>query len=128
MSSRVKRQAPLLALAKSHPHVCHAILRGADKDLLHCLSECALNILKGNVSLKPSDKARLTKYRQKLRKVADKKVSLKQKHKIVQTGGFAPAILAPLLAPLIVSLAKKALPGLARKAVGGIIQGVMDKL
>ena len=87
-----------------------------------------MNILKGNVSLKPSDKARLTKYRQKLRKVADKKVSLKQKHKIVQTGGFAPAILAPLLAPLIVPLAKKALPGLARKAVGGIIQGVMDKL
>ena len=63
MSSRVKRQAPiLLALAKSHPHVCKAILRGADKDLLHCLSECALNILRGNVPLKPSDKARLTKY------------------------------------------------------------------
>lgn len=128
MSSRVRRQAPvLLTLAKSHPHVCRAILRGADKDLLHCLSECALNILKGNVKLKPSDKARLTKYRQKLRKIANKKVSLKQKHKIVQTGGFAPAFLAPLL-PLIIPLAKKALPGLARKAVGGLLQGVMDKM
>ena len=106
MTSRVKRQAPLLlALAKAHPHVCKAILRGANQDLLQCLSECALNILKGNVTLKPSEKARLTKYRQKLRKVADKKVSLKQKHKIVQTGGFAPALLAPLLAPLIAPLA-----------------------
>ena len=29
MTSRVKRQAPLfLALAKAHPHVCKAILRG----------------------------------------------------------------------------------------------------
>lgn len=129
MSSRVKRQAPiLLALAKAHPHVCKAILRGADKDLLHCLSECALNILRGNVPLKPSDKARLTKYRQKLRKIADKKVSLKQIHKLVQTGGFAPAFLAPLLAPLIIPLAKKALPGLARKAVGGLLQGITGKL
>ena len=129
MTSRVKRQAPLLlASAKAHPHVCKAILRGADKELLQCLSECALNILKGNVTLKPSEKARLTKYRQKLRKVADKKVSLKQKHKILQTGGFAPALLAPLLAPLIAPLAKRAVGGLARKAVGGLLQGVLDKI
>ena len=129
MTSRVKRQAPLLlALAKAHPHICKAILHGADKDLLHCLSECALNILKGNVKLKPSDKARLTKYRQKLRKVADKRVSLKQKHKMVQTGGFTPALLAPLLAPLIAPLAKRAVGGLARKAAGGLLQGVLDKI
>ena len=129
MTYRVKRQAPLLlALAKAHPHVCKAILRGADKDLLQCLSECALNILKGNVKLKPSEKARLTKYRQKLRKVADKRSSLKQKHKIVQTGGFAPALLAPLLAPLIAPLAKRAVGGLARKAAGGLLQGVLDKM
>ena len=64
------------------------------------------------MKLKPSDKAKLTKYSQKLRKVADKKVSLKEKHKIVQTGGFAPALLAPLLAPLIAPLAKGALSGL----------------
>ena len=74
--------------------------------------QCALNILKGNVTLKPAEKARLTKYRQKLRKVADKKVSLKQKHKIVQTGGFAPALLAPLLAPVIAPLAKQVIGGL----------------
>ena len=61
MTSRVKRQAPLLlALAKAHPHVCKAILNGIDKDLLQCLSEFALNILKGNVTLKPSEKAKLT--------------------------------------------------------------------
>ena len=113
MTSRLKRQVPLLlVLAKANPSVCKTILRSADRDLLQCLSECALNILKGNVKLKPSDKARLTKYRQKLRKVADKRVSLKEKHKIVQTGGFAPALLAPLLAPLIAPLAKGALSGL----------------
>ena len=113
MTSRLKRQVPLLlVLAKAHPSVCKTILRCADRDLLQCLSECALNILKGNVKLKPRDKARLPKYHQKLRKVADKRVSLKEKHKIVQTGGFAPALLAPLLAPLIAPLAKGALSGL----------------
>ena len=113
MTSRLKRQAPLLlALAKAHPHVCRSILRGADKDLLQCLSECALNIIKGNITLKPAEKARLTKYRQKLRKIANKKVSLKQKHKIVQTGGFAPALLAPLLGPVIAPLAKQVIGGL----------------
>lgn len=116
MSSRIKRQASLLqVLAKSHPHVCQAILRGADKDLLQCLSECALNILNGNVKLKPTDKARLTKYKQKLRKIANKKVSLNQKHKIVQSGGFVPALLAPLLAPIIAPLAKTVLGGLLKK-------------
>ena len=84
------------------------------EDLIQCLSECALNILKGNVTLKPAEKARLTMYRQKLRKVADKKVSLKQKHKIVQTVGFAPALLAPLLAPVIAPLAKQVIGGLGR--------------
>ena len=129
MTFNLKRQAPLLlALVKAHPHVCKTILRGAEKDLLQCLSECALNILKGNVTLKPSEKARLTKYWQKLRKVADKKVSLKQKHKIVQTRGFAHALLAPLLAPLIAPLAKRAVGGLARKAAGGLLQGVLDKI
>ena len=129
MTSRVKCQAPLLlALEKAHPHVCKAILREADKHFLQCLSEYELNILKGIVKLKPSDKGRLTKYQQKLRTVADKSVSLKQKHKIVQMGGFAPALLAPLLTPLIASLTMCTVGGLARKAAGGLLQGVLDKI
>ena len=113
MSTRLKRQAPILeALAKGHPHVCKAILKGADKDLLHCLSECAHNILKGNVHLTPAEKARLTKYKQQIRKVGQKKTSLKLKHKLVQTGGLIPALLAPLLAPLIAPLAKTAVKGI----------------
>jgi hypothetical protein len=123
MSSRVKRQATVLkVLANSHPQVCQAILRGANKDLLQCLSECALNILKGNVKLSPGQKASLTKYKQKLRKVANKKVSLKHKHKIVQTGGFAPALLAPLLKPIILPLAGK----LASSAIKGAYRKIKN--
>ena len=115
MSTRVKRQAPTLkALAKAHPHVCQAILKGADKDLLKCLSECAYNILRGNVKLTAAEKARLTKYKQKLRKVSDKKTSLKKKQKLVQSGGFLPALLAPLLTSVIAPIAGEAVKGIAK--------------
>ena len=114
MSSRVQRQAHILrALSKAHPHVCQAILKGANTDLLKCLSECAYNILRGNVKLTAVQKTRLTKYKQKLRKVADRKTSLKQKQKIVQTGGFLPALLAPLLTTVIAPLAGEAIKGIA---------------
>lgn len=120
MSARVKKQAHLLkALAKAHPHVCHVILKGADKELLKCLSECAYNILQGNVTLTKSQKARLTKYKQKLRKVANKKTSLKEKHKLVQTGGFLPALLAPLLSSVIVPLAGEVVKGIAKSVSHG---------
>lgn len=106
MTSRVKRQAHILAtLSKAHPSVCNLILKNADKDLLKCLSECAYNILKGNVDLSPSEKTKLTKYKQKLRQVADKKTSLKKKHRLIQVGGFIPALLAPLLTSIIAPLA-----------------------
>lgn len=120
MSTRVKRQAPVLhTLAKGHPAVCRAILKGCDKDLLQCLSECAHNVLQGNVSLTPGQKSRLTKYKQKLRSVANKKTALKTKQKIVQTGGFLPALLAPLLGSVIVPLAEK--------AIGGIVKAIQKK-
>lgn len=111
----MRRQAHVLhALAKGHPHVCQAILKGADKDLLQCLSECAHNVLQGNIPLSPHQKARLTKYKQKLRQVANRNTALKQKQKIVQTGGFLPALLAPLLTSVIAPLAKTAIGGIAK--------------
>ena len=129
MTTRVKRQAPVLvALTKNHPFVCRAILRGADKDLLHCLSECAHNILKGNVHLTPAEKSRLSKYKQQLRKVSQKKTSLKQKHKLVQTGGWVPLALAPLLKPLILPLAAGGVSGLAKRALSGIAKKAVTGL
>lgn len=115
MSSRVKRQANVLkVLAKAHPHVCHAIIKGANKDLLQCLAECAYNILRGNVALTPSQKKSLTKYKKQIRQVADKKTILKRKRQIVQKGGFLPALLAPLLSSVIAPLAGKAVKGIIK--------------
>ena len=79
------------------------IIQGADRDLTDCIGECARNILKGNVTLKPSEKARLTKYKLKL----GRRATLKSRKKVLQTGGFLPALLGPLLGSVIIPLAKK---------------------
>ena len=116
MSARVKRQAHTLKLlAKSKPHICKAIIKGSDNDLVKCLSECAYNVLRGNVAITKTQKTKLTKYKQKLRKVADKKTSLKQKRKLVQTGGFLTALLVPLLSAVIAPLAGEAVKGILKK-------------
>ena len=78
MSSRVERQVHLLqAIAEGHPQVVKTILRGADNDLIKCLAECALNLLRGNIVLTPEEKKKLIKYRHKIRTIADKKQILK---------------------------------------------------
>jgi len=108
MSSRVERQVHLLqAIAEGHPQVVKTILRGADNDLIKCLAECALNLLRGNIVLTPEEKKKLIKYRHKIRDIADKKQILKDKRKTIQTGGLAAALLAPLIKPLIAPLAGK---------------------
>jgi hypothetical protein len=115
MSSRVQRHADVLkVLAKAKPNVCKAIIKGGDKDLVHCLCECAHNVLKGNVHLTKAQKAKLTRHKQDLRTVAKKQTSQKKKKQILQKGGFLPALLAPLLAPMIAPLATKVLGTLLR--------------
>ena len=110
MSTRIRRRADLLkVLAHAKPVTCKTIMKGADKDLVHCLCECTYNILKGNVPLTKAQKAKLTRYKQDLRAVAKKTTSQKRKREILQKGGFLPALLAPLLAPVIAPLATKAI-------------------
>ena len=66
-----------------------AILEHADPDLIRALCECAHNILRGNVQMTPREKTRLRKYQTKLRLIARKNVSVKQKRRhLQQTGGF----------------------------------------
>ncbi len=116
MSARVRKHADTLSLlAKAKPSMCKAILKGADKDLVHCLCECAHNVLKGNVRLTSAQKTKLARYKQGLRAIAKKTTSQKKKKNILQKGGFLPALLAPLLAPVIAPLAAKVFGKLFRR-------------
>jgi len=71
-----------------------------NKEFLDCVSECAKNILSGNVQLTTKQKTALRRNRQNLRQLSIKKTSLKKKRQIIQKGGLLGAILAPVLATL----------------------------
>ena len=110
MSGRMKKQALFLQvlIKTKNAKLRKAILEHADPELIKALCECAHNILQGNVQMTPLEKTRLRKYKSKLRLISCKNVSVKQKRlKLQQTGGFLPALLAPLAANVIIPLLRQ---------------------
>ena len=91
-----------------------ALLNSVNRDFIKCICECVLNILKGNVELKPSEKNRLKKHVRLMRLLVYKRKN-KNKKKIKQDifkgkkkllvqhgrGGFLPALLAPIIAAVL---------------------------
>jgi len=104
MSVRLWNQTPMLrVLCKSSPKFARDIIKTAENDLIKCICECSHNLLRGNISVSSKQKSKLKRHKKALRDIAKKKVRLKRKRKIIQTGGF----LAPLLSavvPAIMSL------------------------
>ena len=111
MSGRMKKHALCLQLLieTRNAKLRKAILEHADPEFIRALCECAKNILQGNVKMASDEKSRLRKYRSKLRLLASKRgLSMKQKRrKLQQTGGFLPALLAPLAASVIIPLLRQ---------------------
>jgi hypothetical protein len=87
-------------LCGAKPSVVKAVMKGASPDLMKAISECSLNVLKGNVRLTQAQKRRLCKHKQSLRLLAKKSTSTKQRKKILQKGGFIGALLKPVLSVL----------------------------
>ena len=82
-----------------------AILEHADADLISALCECAHNILRGTVRLTPREKVRLRKYKNKMRLLVNKRLSVsRRRREIQQSGGFLPALLAPLATTVFLPL------------------------
>src|SRR5215510_14799997 len=102
---RIKSNYSVLELLKSaKPKLRKAMLLNCGPDLLKSVSECALNVLRGNVKLTSCSRRKLRKHRSRLRKVADKSVSNARKRKIiVQRGGFLLPLLSAVL-PVLASL------------------------
>jgi hypothetical protein len=101
MAKRMRRNADFIrVLARATPRQQKGIIEGGNKELMHCICECASNCLKGNVPLKPSQKRKLAKYKHVLRDLADRKVSNIRKKTLVQKGGFLGALLKPIIQTL----------------------------
>lgn len=98
MTSRLKRNAPLLKLlCRAKPALVKAIIKAGDRDLINTLCECSLNVLKGNVRLAPAQKKKLARHKQTLRLLSKKNTSLQRRKALLQTGGFLPLLLKPVV-------------------------------
>lgn len=76
-----------------------ALLQKADVKLIVLICECALNILRGNVTLSKSCKGKLRKHASLLRKLIDPKKAIKSRQRLlIRNCGFLPLILSPVLA------------------------------
>ena len=98
----------LKALSEGDKTTTIIVLKGADKHLLTCLSECA-HILQGNVPLGVIQKRKLKKYKKELKLLRKKSSKEKDKKKALQKGGFLPALLAPILTSVVAPLVSKIL-------------------
>ena len=105
--ARLRRHAPTLGyLANCDKHTAKSIITNAKPQLLHCISDVCYNVLKGNVPLSSKEKHKLQKYKSGMRKIADRKTTLKARKVLIQKGGFLGALLTPLLGSVIAPLAQ----------------------
>lgn len=120
MSGRLLRNHSLLKLLlKATPKQRRVILQAATDEFILCLCELALNVLHGNIPLTQQQHQKLKRKRTEIKFVADKKVGVKRKRRLInQQGGF----LLPLLSvavPFITSLINNVWDGTCREDVPG---------
>jgi len=101
MSELVKKYMPVLKrIRKMGDRARREYVRRCDKSFVDCVSECAKNLIKGNVPLSTRQMSVLRRKRKDLRELAKKKTPLRSKRKILQKGGFLSALLPPVLSVL----------------------------
>ena len=99
MSQRLKNNIALLhLLANCKKEQRDAILKTLARDQILAICECVHNILEGTVPIDNKTIKNLRRKREQLAKIRNKKVPLRQrKQLIIQTGGFLPGLLIPII-------------------------------
>jgi len=102
MSERLQRNIHWLnVLQQAKRRQRDKIFEVADKDLIECICEVCKNVIdpESCVTLTDKDRKCLQRHKVPIRHLCDKKLSVKKKRDLlVQSGGFIPALLAPVLA------------------------------
>lgn len=75
------------------------LLKKCDKKALIAISDIAHNVLNGNFPIESENFHKLSKFKNPLRQLVNKKLSRTSKMRIInnQVGGFLPALLIPAL-------------------------------
>src|SRR5687767_8489757 len=108
--SRIKKHGAFLQyLVQAKPKERKLLIKNASKVELNSICEVCKNILAGRIPLKGQQHRRLCRYKNIVRKLANKRVKLETKRRILQQqqGGALLPLLAPLVFPLISSLISK---------------------
>lgn len=104
MDAIKKHKKELEVLAKGPKKCCiYHIIGSCDNQLVDCLSDGACKILKGEIGLTSKQYKNLKPHQSHLRYLAKQK-SKTRKRKVLQEGGFLPALAAPLLAAILPSI------------------------
>ena len=109
--TRLKRNYPfILGLRDGSPGNRKLILKRASSDLIKCLADICENIVNGHIIMPERQKKCLSKHKKIIRRMADKKIGIRQKRKeLIQKGGFIQAIIP------VVSIVASILSGLLGK-------------
>ena len=100
MASPLDRHTSTLKLlSRANQKMAQNILKSAGDDLIKCICDCTLSVLKGNVRVSPKQKSKLKRHKKALRDLAKKKITLKRKRQIIQKGGFLIIQKGGFLAP-----------------------------
>lgn len=101
MSQRTRKYLSVLKkIRKMGDKARRDFVRKSDKEFLYCISECAKNLIKGNVPLTERQKTVLRRKKNDLRALSVKKTPLRKRRQIIQKGGFLSALLPPVLSVL----------------------------
>lgn len=82
------------------------IIQECPKEVIDCIGECCVNIIKGSVRMHPAHKKPLQAKKQLIRRLSSKEVTPDEKKKILNQKGGAilGVLLKPLIAPIIGSV------------------------
>jgi hypothetical protein len=101
MTRRIQKHlSELKQLCRCGPKKRKEILKKGGRNVKLCLSECALNVLKGNVPLNKKQFSKLKRHRKSLQNLSKKNITNKKSQQLVQRGGFLPLLLSPILGAL----------------------------
>ena len=76
------------------------IIDVAGKELVHCICDCVLNVLNGNIFISEEEKKKLKKHEYSLRELVKKKTSDKKRRHLIPEGGLIGALI-PILGGLV---------------------------
>ena len=100
IKSNSESQDLLRVLGHCQPKIRNAILKNCENDLIHIICDCVYNLVKGNIPDLTQEKVNKYAYHKTSLIMLTKKVSIKEKRKIlVQKGGVFFHFYFPLLLP-----------------------------